>query len=67
MGPKLGVPARPLKEKRRSWNEKNMEGYDFVVTSDWIVWMAVFRANSTEKRQFESYAQQFADRFSAVE
>jgi hypothetical protein len=49
-------------------NDKNNKDYDFVVVGYRILWMAGIRAaGAAKKRRFEGHAQQFADRFSAVE
>ena len=67
MGPKPSIQASYLL-KPEEMNDKNNEDYDFVVVGYRILWMAVIRATgAAKKRCFEGHAQQFTDRFSAVE
>jgi hypothetical protein len=47
-------------------NDKNNKD-DFVVVGYLILWMAGIRAAGAKKRRFEGHAQQFTDRFGAVE
>jgi hypothetical protein len=67
VGPKPSIQASYLL-KPEEMNDKNNEDYDFVVVGYRILWMAIIRAaGAAKKRRFEGHAQQFADRFSAVE
>ena len=68
MGPKASVPGDAFAEKPEDRNDKNNEDSDFVVVGFRIVCTAVIRAaGAAKKRWFEGHAQQFTDRFSAVE
>ena len=67
MGPKPSIQANYLL-KPEEMNDKNTEDYDFAIADYGAVWMAVIRATgAAKKRCFEGHAQQFTDRFSAVE
>jgi hypothetical protein len=67
-GQSPAVPARCFLKKPEDMHDKNNEDYRFVIRDYRIVRMVVIRATgAAKKRRFEGHAQQFTDRFSAVE